>query len=105
MTEPRVWVPMAIGTKPAATAAADPDDEPPGVWAGFQGLRVLPGARKANSVVTVLPMTRPPRASRRRTTQAEVVGTLEAKIREPIRVGMPRVVMMSFTPTGIPKSG
>jgi hypothetical protein len=26
-------------------------------------------------------------------------------MREPIRVGMPRVAMMSFTPTGIPKSG
>ena len=30
-TEPPVWVPMASGTMPAATAAAEPDEEPPGV--------------------------------------------------------------------------
>jgi hypothetical protein len=32
----------------------EPLEDPPGVWDGFQGLRVLPGWRKANSVVTVL---------------------------------------------------
>jgi hypothetical protein len=74
---------MAMGTKPAATAAAEPLDEPPGENAVFQGLRVLPGWRKANSVVTVLPITRPPSASRRRTIHAEVTGTLLAKMREP----------------------
>src|SRR5215469_8217914 len=31
---------MLIGTIPAATAAADPPDEPPGVRSRFQGLRV-----------------------------------------------------------------
>ena len=31
MTEPLVWVPRAAGTKPAATAAAEPLEEPPGV--------------------------------------------------------------------------
>jgi hypothetical protein len=31
ITEPAVCVPNAIGTIPAATAAADPADEPPGV--------------------------------------------------------------------------
>ena len=30
MSEPQVSVPIAIGAKPAATAAALPDDEPPG---------------------------------------------------------------------------
>jgi hypothetical protein len=102
MTEPRVCVPMATGTKPVATAAAEPLEEPPGVCAGFQGLRVLPGVRKANSVVTVLPITRPPRASRRRTTQAEWLGMLLWNTREPMRVGIPRVLMMSLTPTGMP---
>ena len=29
-----------MGVTPAATAAAEPPEEPPGVWAGFQGLRV-----------------------------------------------------------------
>src|SRR5580692_12594976 len=40
ITEPAVWVPNAIGSIPAATAAHDPDDEPPGVWARLCGLRV-----------------------------------------------------------------
>src|SRR6185437_17153486 len=102
MTDPRVCVPIATGTKPAATAEAEPLEEPPGVCAWFQGLRVFPGERYANSVVTVLPITSPPRASRRRTTQADVVGTWFAKITDPMRVGMPRVLMMSFTPTGMP---
>jgi hypothetical protein len=29
-TDPIVWVPIAIGTMPAATAAADPLELPPG---------------------------------------------------------------------------
>ncbi len=41
--EPLVCVPMASGTMPAATAAAEPDDEPPGVRSRSRGLRVLPG--------------------------------------------------------------
>ena len=44
ITDPLVWLPSASGTMPAATAAADPLDEPPGVCAGLCGLRVLPGA-------------------------------------------------------------
>ena len=60
ITEPAVWLPSAIGTMPPATAAADPEDDPPGVCAGLRGLRVLAGCRLASSVVTVLPSTRPP---------------------------------------------
>ena len=41
---------------PALTAAAEPLDDPPGVYALFHGLTVGPGWRKANSVVTDLPM-------------------------------------------------
>jgi hypothetical protein len=48
--EPPVWLPNAIGTMPAATAAAEPDDEPPGVCAGLCGLRVPAGCKPANSV-------------------------------------------------------
>src|SRR5206468_11855928 len=53
--EPIVCVPGAAGQRPAATAAAEPLLDPPGVCSGFQGLRVGPGANQANSVVTVLP--------------------------------------------------
>ena len=43
MTEPPVWLPSAIGTMPAATAAAEPEDDPPGVCARLRGLRVPAG--------------------------------------------------------------
>ena len=55
ITEPAVCEPVAIGTMPAATAAAEPEDEPPGVCSRLCGLRVLPVCWCANSVVTVLP--------------------------------------------------
>src|SRR5215471_9282999 len=74
ITEPLVWVPMAVGTKPAATAAAEPLDEPPGVCAGFHGLRVLFGTMKANSVVTVLPSVNAPAECKRSTTSAFISG-------------------------------
>ncbi len=48
-------MPKASGTWPSATAAAEPEDEPPGVCAALCGLVVGPGWRLANSVVTVLP--------------------------------------------------
>ena len=69
MVEPITWVPSAALTMPAATAAAEPLLEPPGVRARSHGLRVPRGSRAANSVVTVLArMTAP--ASRRATTLA-----------------------------------
>jgi hypothetical protein len=45
MVEPLVWLPSASGTMPAATAAAEPLEEPPGVCSGLCGLRVLPGKK------------------------------------------------------------
>src|SRR5258707_14648933 len=74
ITEPPVCVPVAIGKKPAATPAADPDDEPPGVCARFLGLRVLPGSRWANSVVTVLPSSVPPVRRISATSPASTLG-------------------------------
>ncbi len=35
----RLWVAKAAGKKPAATPAAEPEDEPPGVWSGLCGFR------------------------------------------------------------------
>jgi hypothetical protein len=51
--EPPPSLAWATGTMPAATAAAEPPDEPPALWAGFQGLRVAPCRR--DSVVAVWP--------------------------------------------------
>ncbi len=54
---------------PAATAAAEPDEEPPGVCSRLRGLRVTPGVSVASSVVTVLPMITAP-ARRKAVTEA-----------------------------------
>ena len=40
--EPPPSDPVAMGTIPAAIAAALPPEEPPGLWARSQGLRVAP---------------------------------------------------------------
>src|SRR2546423_14770364 len=73
ITEPAVWLPSASGTIDAATAAAEPLDEPPGVCSGLCGLRVLPGEKYAHSVVTVLPGITAPAAPRVATTAASAL--------------------------------
>src|SRR3954451_10399248 len=55
ITEPPVCVPSASGIIPAPTAAAEPADDPPGVWALLRGLSVAVGSDEANAVVVVLP--------------------------------------------------
>ena len=99
-----VWLPSASGTIAAATAAAEPLEEPPGVWPELCGLRVLPGVRVANSVVTVLPMMIAPAARSSDTTDASRDGVLPACSTEPFSVGMSAVSMMSLRPTGTPCS-
>ena len=104
ITEPAVWVPTASGTCPAATAAAEPDDEPPGVRPGAAGLRVGAGCMKASSVVAVLPRISAPAAFSRATTKASSRGTRPASSAVPFSVGIRAVSMMSLTPTGTPCS-
>src|SRR5260370_20563535 len=101
-------VPCASGTIPVATATADPPEEPAGLNAGFQGLRVRPNtslkvlAPAANSGVLVLPSTMTPAAFRRRTTSASSVGTLSLNSGEPEVVRMPAVGPTSLTTPGNP---
>ena len=73
--EPPPSDPSAIGTSPAATAAALPPLEPPGLRSSFHGLRVIPNAAElvkcpqaASSHSAVLPSTIAPAARSRRTT-------------------------------------
>src|SRR6266540_3252054 len=75
----------------AATAAAEPLEDPPGVWAELCGLRVFPGARFANSVVTVLPMMTAPAARSMATTVASREGVRPAWSEEPL-VRQPRLL-------------
>ena len=69
-------LPSAIGAKPAATAAADPPEEPPGTRLRSCGLRVGPNALFsvelpiANSSRLVLPTNTAPAARMRWTTVA-----------------------------------
>ena len=71
--EPPPSVPSVNGPMPAATAAAPPPDEPPGVFAVFHGLRVMPVRGlsvtpfQPNSGVVFFP-TRTAPLSRRRAT-------------------------------------
>jgi hypothetical protein len=78
ITEPPVWLPSASGSMPAATAAAEPEDEPPGVCAGLCGLRVAAGSSEANCVVTVLPGTMPPARRTNDTIAASAFGRCPA---------------------------
>src|SRR3977135_3907809 len=82
-------VPCASGTMPVATATADPPEEPAGLNAGFQGLRVTPNtslkvlAPAANSGGLGLPSTIAPAAFSRRTTSASSAGTLSLNSGDP----------------------
>src|SRR6202789_2947072 len=59
--EPPPSLACAIGTTPAATKAAEPDDDAPAVWSVFHGLRTAPSlgcsaeALKPYSDIWVLP--------------------------------------------------
>jgi hypothetical protein len=58
---------------PAATAAADPLELPPGVCSKLRGLRVGAGVRYANAVVCVLPSRIAPRRRNDVTMAASVL--------------------------------
>ena len=74
--EPPVSVPVAPGTSRAATAAAEPPDEPPGTRVRSQGLRAGPKAEFslaepiANSSQLSLPSSTVPADASRATTVA-----------------------------------
>src|SRR5512139_2386783 len=93
--EPAVSVPIAAGTKPAAVAAPEPLEEPPGKWSRFQGLRAGGHGRSndgppvANSCVESLPMKTAPAARKRWVTTASAVATLSCRIFECAVVGRP----------------
>ena len=113
--DPSVSVPMASGERPAATAAPDPDEEPPALRSSAHGLPVRPptadqpldecGLRIfAHCERLVAPRTIAP-ASRRRATRGEssVTGRW-ARLVAPAVPGNPTASMLSFTSTGTPCS-
>ena len=110
--EPPPSEPVASGTSPAARAAADPPDEPPGVRSVSHGLRVMPKSRldvsalAPSSGVLVLPTTTQP-AARRRATKGESApaGASSLRSNDPWVVTKPVASSRSFTPIGMPANG
>src|SRR4029450_4963069 len=109
--EPPPSPPVASGTTPAATRAAEPPLEPPGVREVSQGLRVMPVSGPSvipfppNPGVVVLQKTPAP-ASRRRATPgvSSVLGAVGVAC-DPMRVGHPATCAGSLIATGTPASG
>ena len=109
--EPPVSDPSATGTAPAATSAAEPPLEPPGVRVSSQGLSTAPKAEFslddpiANSSQLVLATITAPAASSRSTTVASYGAMNRSRMREPAVVRVPRAQMLSLIATGTPASG
>ena len=82
--DPPPSLPVHAGNIPAATAAADPPDEPPGVRVGFHGLRVTPcsGVLVKLTVpcsdAVVRPVSTAPAARSRATSVSSVAATASA---------------------------
>src|SRR4051794_18396320 len=98
VTEPSVSVPIASRTRPAATAAPEPLDDPQVLRSSAQGLRVWPPTALqpeiewlermfAHSLRLVLPTITAPAARNRETSGASRLVTLFASARLPAVVG------------------
>ena len=107
--EPAPSEPIAAGTTPAATAAAAPPLEPPGVWSVFQGLRVAPCSgvsvkcQSPTSGAWVLPIGIAPASRRRRTVSASRTAGWPPP--QPKGLVWPARWTSSLIATGTPSSG
>ena len=109
-TLPAPSEPIAAATSPAATAAALPPDDPPGVWSRDHGLRVWPkpgplvNGHCPSSQELVLPTITAPADRNRRTTSASATaGPTRPCV--PNQVGTPATSTSSLTAIGIPSKG
>src|SRR5690606_21400307 len=86
--DPPVSEPRAAGTIRAATAAAEPELDPPGTRSGSQGFRVGPNAEfsplepMANSSRLVFPTITAPASTSRRTAVAVKGDSYSSRIRD-----------------------
>ncbi len=107
-TEPPPSVPSENGVMPAATDAAAPALEPPGVLFKFHGLRVMPVSGlsptplQPNSLVVVLPITIAPAFFTRSTEGASAAAILSAMQREPKAKRSPPIAIRSLMEIGTP---
>ena len=109
--EPAPSLPSASGTRPAASAAALPPLEPPGVVSGSHGLRVIPYSglsvtpfQPNSGDVVWTGSTAPLRRSAATAEPSSSHGPAGSIAREPRRVGQPRAGYASLTATGTPSS-
>ena len=114
--DPSVSVPIDKGARPAATAAPEPEDEPPGLRSNAHGLPVSPPIADqpdvertdrilAHSERLVVPRMIPPAARSRATSGASVVAGRLARLVAPAVEGRPATSMLSLTRMGTPCSG
>ena len=106
--EPALSVPVASVVVPAASAAAAPPEEAPGVTSRFQGLRVVPCSREVqvhgqtNSGQVVWAWMMAP-AFTSRSTRGSVVSAIRfSKISEPTVWRLPLIAVSSLTARGRP---
>ena len=112
-TEPPVSVPRATSASPAATATAEPLDDPPGIRrgsAGFTGVPdhgLIPLADQHSSARLVLPTIRAPARRAAATTAASLAAGLacSAISWQPTVVGRPSTSMQSLTASRGPSPG
>ena len=109
--DPPMSEPVASMVAPAARAAPEPPDEPPGVSAVFQGLRVTPHSRlcvtgaQQNSGVVVRPCTTAPAAMIRSTIGWVTSATYPCSSNDPSSHRRPAIGCSSLSISGIPSSG
>jgi hypothetical protein len=109
--EPPVSVPVAAGASPAATAAAEPPELPPGTASVSHGLRAGPKHEVsfdepiANSSMLVLPSSTAPARSNCSITCASYGATNSERMREPQVVRQPFAQKRSLCAIGMPVSG
>ncbi len=112
--EPPPSLACATGTMPAATAAADPPEDPPVECSGFHGLRLGPKATGSvvmvppNSGVFVRPRVINPAARNDWYRYESAVARTSASLRAwlPSEVGSPAISHpRSFTRNGTPRNG
>jgi len=103
--------PASSPVRPAASAAAEPPEDPPGPRARSQGLLVVPWialklCQSASiSGTLVLPKTMAPAASSRSTASASRRATLSLSAGSPQLVRMPATSKLSLIVIGTPSSG
>src|SRR4051794_5526688 len=106
--EPPPSLACATGSRPAATAAAAPPLEPPGVRVGSHGLRHAPFSSDSvcaivpNSGVFVLPRMTKPASLMLRTVAESAVATLCAYALHEYVVGIPATSFKSLIAIGTP---